>query len=43
MHNFFFGFRLSLLIGSFYVHTFFNVKLNDHTPCFYNVQTKNEE
>jgi hypothetical protein len=22
---------------------FFNVKLDDHTPCLYNDQTKNEE
>jgi hypothetical protein len=23
--------------------TFFNVKLDNHTPCIYNVQTKNGE
>jgi hypothetical protein len=43
MHNFSFCFGLNFLNGSSHVHTFFNVKLDDHTPCLYNVQTKNEE
>ncbi len=25
------------------MHKFFNVKLNDHTPCFYSVPNRNEE
>jgi hypothetical protein len=29
VHNFSFCFKLSLLIGSSHVHTFFNVKLDD--------------
>jgi hypothetical protein len=43
MHNFSFCFELSLLNGSSHVHTFFNVKLYDHTPYLYSVQVKNEE
>jgi hypothetical protein len=35
MHIFSFCFGLSLLNGSSHVHTFSNVKLNDHTPIVY--------
>jgi len=40
VHNFSFCFRLSPLNGSSHVHTFINVKLDDHTPCLYSVQIK---
>jgi hypothetical protein len=43
MHNLFYCFGLSLLISSSHVHKFFNVKLDDHTSCLYNVQNRNEE
>jgi hypothetical protein len=42
VHNISFCFGLSLLNGSSYVHTFCNVKLNDHTLCLYNVQIELE-
>jgi len=41
VHKFFFCFGLNLLNVSFHVHTFFNVKLDDHTPCLYSVQIRN--
>jgi hypothetical protein len=39
---FFFGSRLSVLIGPSDVHKFLNVKSNEHTLCLYNVQNKHE-
>jgi hypothetical protein len=42
MHNFCFW-GLSLLIDSSHVHKIFNVKLDDHALCLYNVQNKDEK
>ncbi len=41
MYNFSFCFRLNLLINSSHVHIVFNVKLDDHTLCLYNVPIRN--
>jgi len=41
VHNFKKKFGLNFLDGSFHVHTFFNVRLDDHTPCLYNVKIGN--
>jgi hypothetical protein len=42
MYNFYFCLGLNLLNGSSRVHTFLNEKLDNYTPCLYNVQTRNE-